>query len=146
MDSKKLKIHSCSNFQIVCPELGCGCTLRAKQLRRHLNEDCAVAQKRMAILEQRKKVIFDKFFLAVVFLLNMLASGRKRKPQRVCESTWRNSSEKEKSWKREISSYCLLNTAGMTTTSTTMMIISTRYNMHLPYMKTKTQLLTVSII
>ena len=59
MDSKKLKIHSCSNFQIVCPELGCGCTLRAKQLRRHLNEDCPVAQKRMAILEQRKKVIFD---------------------------------------------------------------------------------------
>lgn len=58
MDSKKMKIHSCNNRQIICPELGCGCTLRAKELRRHLNEDCIVAKKRMAILDQRKKVLY----------------------------------------------------------------------------------------
>ena len=56
MDTKRLKIHDCSNREIVCPELGCGCTLRIKQLRRHLNEDCVVAKKRQSILIQKQEV------------------------------------------------------------------------------------------
>jgi hypothetical protein len=52
MDSKKISSHNCKNKEIICPEPGCGCSLRVRQLRRHLDEDCLVSLKRKNIIQQ----------------------------------------------------------------------------------------------
>jgi hypothetical protein len=55
MDTKKLRTHLssnlCPNKEVKCPEAGCGCVMRLKELRRHRDEDCVISVKRKALLE-----------------------------------------------------------------------------------------------